>query len=213
MKTEHLIELLSQNLPRKETLPSPIYRFSLWFFISLLYVTGIILLHSVTIGSIHFPNSIISQSFLFLILLTSSWFLYKWNIPELKNQIVYFLLFGSFTAWVLFKLSLLFLEPSPSFSIEGDPFSIKEALCTLKIILVSLLPTILLLRQLRKGYFDGSLHYILLTGILSMSLGEYAISFICPNETSGHVFFWHIVPGFFVFPWVPYFFSKTFRND
>ncbi|TGM72624.1 DUF1109 family protein [Leptospira mtsangambouensis] len=191
MKTEELIEVLTQDNKKVSPLKSPQYRFLRWTLFSLLTMSAILLFSIIIRGQYHIPRFWQSNLALATVFLSCGIVLFKRNIPGQQSRFDYLFHNLILVSW------FCFLILSVSFSEKGLFSSLSEELknhgssCVEFVLLITIIPMILLNFYLKKGFIEPTILYRLSVYVLPFAFSQIGISFFCPNETSTHILTWH----------------------
>lgn len=212
MKTEELIEVLTQDNKKVSPLKSPQYRFLIWALISLSTVILVLLFSIILRGQYYIPRFWQSNLALVAVFLSCGIVLFKRNIPGQESRYDY--LFHN----LILVIWLCYLVLSVSFSDMGLFSSISEELknhgssCVEFILLITIFPMILLNFYLKKGFIEPSIFYRLSVFVLPFTLAQIGISFFCPNETSTHILAWHNLALLPIYSFISFYSFKLIQS-
>jgi hypothetical protein len=208
MKTETLIHNLAKECEPVKPLGNPLVRFLKWAVATLVILAaGVFILRPDVSPSVSItPTFLLTTAVMVGVSLTAALSAFIWTVPDIKSRKFYLILATALASWLVL-ITYLFFTADLSNTHPGP-------LCVKRIIMLSVLPSILLFYMLRKAapLKPGMVGLLASLGVLLFS--NLSVEFVCPNAVTlpAHVLVWHILPvcilsvlGFFlgrlVFKW------------
>ena len=187
-------KLLVDNLKPIKRLASPVVltlRFSLvCFFYFVLY----------EVLTNEFSNSLTSDNSFFLIsrsiIILSIFFLtalhcFKLSIPGVVNNYISDILISTLNCiWPL----TVYFSTSPTFTTPTT--SEPDYICSISIILLSILPTLILYTMITTAEIINKLRVLFFGTLSALTAGAFILEYVCPQTTKSHILVWHILPIF-----------------
>ncbi|WP_411823823.1 hypothetical protein [Leptospira sp. 'Mane'] len=191
MKTVELIEILIQDNGKVGILKSPLIRFLTWTFYSVLSIFFILAVFTMITGKYNIPRSLESLSGLVAALLVCGFVLFKRNIPGDHRSYDYFFYNLILISWFGFLIVSVSETEKGLFSSLMENWQTHGPGCAELILLLTMVPSVLLISYLRKGFMEPSALFWFSCIVLPYVLAQATIPFFCPNETPAHILSWH----------------------
>ncbi|MCW7491677.1 NrsF family protein [Leptospira sp. 2 VSF19] len=191
MKTEELIDILTQDNKKISPLKSPGHRFLVWTLISLLSMFVILFFSIIIRGQYHIPQVWESNLALIAVFLSCGIVLFKRNIPGQQSRYDYLIHNIILVIWFCFLVFSVSTTDRGLFSSLSEELKNHGLTCVELILLITMIPLVLLNFYLKNGFVEPSVLYQLSVYVLPFAFAQIGISFLCPNETSTHILAWH----------------------
>jgi len=200
MTKDELINFLSNDLKKVKILERPVLRLLTWVFINITFLVLFIGIQIILKDSSLFPINYFFMLVPGLLFLSSSWVIFKRNIPRKNNSSDLLLPNILILLWIGNITFQLFSGNEGELSeILQKHTSYLDFVCLTRISIMSLFSGLFLYYEIKKGYFHTEFYSIIFITLVPFVVGEWGIYFLCPDHSAGHFIIWHfliVIPVF-----------------